>query len=93
MILGVLAMMALAIGVAVLVGRSFAEDREEDALLWKLVGYGVLGFFTFSFNSLALPVGFVIALILAGRAELNQRARRAAAATTFALWLIGLFIR
>lgn len=93
MILGVLALLALMVGVAVLIGRSFAEDREEDALLWKLAGYGVLGFFTFNINGLPLPVGFAIALILAGMAEINKGARRAAATTTFLLWLVGLFMR
>lgn len=92
MLLGALALPALFVGVAVLIGRSFAEDRAEDSLLWKLVGYGVLGFFTFRINGLPLPLGYVIALILAGRAEINQGARRAAATTTFVIWLVGLFI-
>jgi uncharacterized membrane protein len=93
LILGVLLLLALTIGVAALIGRSFAEDREEDALLWKLAGYGALGCFTFAINHFPLPVGYGIALILASRAEINQSARRAAATTTFVLWVISLLIR
>lgn len=78
--------------VAVLVGRSFAEDRSESALLWKLVGYAFLGLFTFTLNDVTLPLGYVIALILAARCRVNARARRAAATVTFLIWLIGLLV-
>lgn len=66
-------MLAACIGLAVVVGRSFAETHEES-LTWKLAGHGFLGFFMFIFNGIPLPLGYVIVLILASRARVNQRA-------------------
>lgn len=88
----VLVLLAIAIAVAALIGRQFADDPEEENLLWKLAGYAALGFFTFNINRLPLPLGFAIAWLISSRAERNQGARRAAAIATFVLWLLGLFV-
>lgn len=79
--------------VAAVIGYyGFADDREEEMLFLKLMGYGFLGFFTFRINQFPLPLGFVVALIMASRVELNRKARQAAATATFAWFLISLFL-
>lgn len=85
----------LPIGALVLgtwIGYVNAEDRSEETLLMKLVGYALLGFFTFRLNYVPLPLGFGLALWLSSRAAFNVRARRAAAITTFVYWLLSLFL-
>lgn len=93
MALGGLLLLAI-LAIAVLVGLCFSENRAEDSLLWKLAAYGILGLFTVSINGLRfpLPVGYALALILAGRAGANRTARLVAATTTFVLWLISPLI-
>lgn len=76
--------------IGAVVGHMNAEERDEPSLGLKLLGYAFLGIFTFNLNHVMLPLGFGIALLLAGRAEQNVRARRAAAVTTFIFWLISI---
>jgi prolipoprotein diacylglyceryltransferase len=55
-----------------------------------LFGYAFLGNFTLTLQGLVLPLGFLIALWLASRADVNRRARWASALTTFVLWVVSL---
>ncbi|HWI60334.1 MAG TPA: hypothetical protein VNT75_00705 [Symbiobacteriaceae bacterium] len=84
--------LALVLVVAVVVGYNAAEEKDEEMLVLKLFGYSVLGFLTLRLNGFPLPLGFVIALIMANRAPVNQRARRYAALVTFVWWIVSLFI-
>jgi hypothetical protein len=76
--------------VIALVGLAVAEDRTEDYLYIKLFGHAILGIFTFNINQLPLPVGYVIALIMAANATTNKKARRVASTVSFIIWLLGL---
>ena len=87
LILLLLALVVLA--VLALIGLQMAEDRDEDLLFLKLVGYAILGAFTFKINGFPLPVGFVIALIKAANAAVNRKARQMVAVISFALMLLG----
>jgi hypothetical protein len=78
--------------VLALVGLQFAEDRSEELLYLKLFGHAILGAFTFRLNGFPLPVGILIALLLASNAAVNKKARRVTAGISFALFLIGLLI-
>lgn len=74
---------------AAAVAHAFADDAQESGLFWRLLGHGVLGIVTLHITRLQLPVGYPLALVLAGRADVNVRARRIASTCTFAVWLIG----
>lgn len=78
--------------VAVVIGYNAADEKAEDLLVLKLFGYALLGFLTLSLNGFPLPLGFGIALLIAGRAPVNQRARRLAAIVTFVWWVVSLLI-
>jgi len=87
----VLLVMAALVGLGVLIGHGLA-DTPEESLAWKLAGHAVLGFFTLTLNHAQIPLGYVIALLLAWRATTNKNARLAASTTTFLAWLIGSLI-
>ena len=82
-----LLVMAAFAGLAVLVGRTLAEQPEKS-LAWKLAGYAALGYgaLTVPGLSFSLPLGYVVAWILAWRTPANKYARVAASTTTFLFW-------
>jgi uncharacterized membrane protein len=65
-----------------------AEDKTENALGLKIVGYFILGTFTFSINHFHIPLGFIIYLIVM-HPETNNRAKRYAAL----VGLVGYLLR
>lgn len=67
----------------------FTEDRAEELLFLKLVGYGILGVFLLWLGGFPLPLGLIIALFMAANATVNRNARRAAAISAFLLMLLG----
>ncbi|HLN62134.1 MAG TPA: hypothetical protein VK464_11335 [Symbiobacteriaceae bacterium] len=87
----ILLLLALVVpAVLALIGLQMADDRDEELLFWKLFGYAFLGAFTFKINGFPLPVGFVIALIMAGNAAVNKKPRQVVAIIAFVLMLLGL---
>ena len=82
----------IAVVAAVSIGYSVAENRAESLLLLRLIGYSLLSWLTLNILGLPLPIGFGLALFLAHRATVNQRARQATAIVTLVLWFVGLFI-
>jgi hypothetical protein len=70
------------------IGLQFAEDRSEEMLFLKLLGYALLGAFTFRINSLPLPVGYVIALLISANVTVNRKSRRMTATIAFVLFLL-----
>lgn len=67
------------------------SDRTEDLLLLKLFGYYVLGSFRFNFNTIAIPIGFLVYLALL-RPKLNAKNKRQAAVLGLILFAIGLAV-
>ncbi|TYS13326.1 hypothetical protein FZC78_21850 [Rossellomorea vietnamensis] len=64
---------------------------DEPHILLKLVGCSILGAFSFGFNSIKLPLGFII-FILFLRPNTNFQRKREAAFLGFAVFLISLAI-
>lgn len=67
-----------------------SRKEEEEHLVLKLIGYYLLGTFTFSFNGIVLPVGFVISLFLNPRQ--NRSVKRVSAIFGLVIMLLGLFL-
>ncbi|PWW28775.1 hypothetical protein DFO73_10510 [Cytobacillus oceanisediminis] len=67
-----------------------SRDEEEDLLFLKLIGYYILGSFTFNLNGLVLPVGFVISLFL--KPKLNKNVKRGSAIFGLIMMILGLFL-
>ncbi|MDF2038149.1 hypothetical protein P2R12_14380 [Cytobacillus oceanisediminis] len=67
-----------------------SRNEEEELLILKLIGYYLLGTFTFSFNGIVLPVGFVISLFLKPRQ--NRSVKRSSAIFGLVIMVIGLFL-
>lgn len=88
---GILLLLLIALVLA-LIGLQFADDSSEASLFLKLFGYALLGAFTFRMNTLVLPIGIVIAWLMASNAAVNQKARRVTAGISFALRLVGLLL-
>jgi hypothetical protein len=87
--LGILSLVAIP-AILAMIGLQFAEDRDEEMLFLKLMGYALLGAFTFRINGFPLPIGILITLWMASNAQINQKARRVTAGIGFVLFLIGL---
>lgn len=66
------------------------RNDEEDHLVLKLIGYYLLGTFTFSFNGIVLPVGFVISLFL--KPQQNSSVKRVSAIFGLTVMLLGLLL-
>jgi hypothetical protein len=64
---------------------------DEPHILLKLVGYSILGAFSFGFNAIKLPLGFII-FILFFKPDTNFQRKREAAFLGFAVFLISLAI-
>lgn len=68
-----------------------SREQDEDFLVLKLIGYYFLGSFTFHFNGLALPVGFIITLFM--RPPTNRSIKRGAAIFGLVMMIIGLLVK
>lgn len=67
------------------------KDDEESYYALKVIGYYILGSFRFSFNTIHMPLGFIIFLLALRSPEKNQKGKRYAAVLgliSFALALI-----
>jgi len=86
---GFILLVAMVLLPAVIGFFGFAEDRTEELLFLKLVGYGILGVLLLWLGGFPLPVGLIIGLVIAGNAPVNRSARRAASVAAFLLMLLG----
>ena len=66
-----------------------SRNEEEELLVLKLIGYYLLGTFTFSFNGIVLPVGFFISLFL--KPGQNRSVKRGSAIFGLVIMVLGLF--
>jgi formate-dependent nitrite reductase membrane component NrfD len=73
------------VGIFVLYSK---REEEEEWLVFKLLGYYVLGIFNVSFNGIVFPVGFVISLFL--RPRQNKGSKRGASILGLVMMIIGL---
>lgn len=60
--------------------------EQENGLAWKLIGYYLLGGFTFAFNAVRLPLGFVVYWLLFRKSNTNRGIKQKAA--VFGLLLV-----
>ncbi|RBP93092.1 hypothetical protein DFO70_106224 [Cytobacillus firmus] len=67
-----------------------SRNEEEEHLILKLIGYYLLGTFTFSVNGIVLPVGFIISLFLKPRQ--NRSVKRGSAIFGLVIMVISLFL-
>ncbi|KAF0820698.1 MULTISPECIES: hypothetical protein [unclassified Cytobacillus] len=67
-----------------------SRNEEEEHLVLKLIGYYILGTFTFSFNGIILPVGFVISLFL--KPGKNRGVKRISSVFGLVIMLLGLLL-
>jgi len=70
-----------------------SRDADEPWLALKLIGYYVLGAFYIRLNALALPVGFVVGMLLLLAPKTNRGAKRGAVVLGLALMLLGWLLR
>lgn len=72
----------------------FYKKREENEnyLFIKLIGYSILGGFTFSINEIRLPLGFVVYLLFFARPKLNKSAKQRAAYLGLFIFIIQLIV-
>ncbi|MCM3630710.1 hypothetical protein M3194_25585 [Paenibacillus glycanilyticus] len=80
----------LVIGSLVLLYRKRAEP--EKGLGWRLVGYLLLGGFTFSMNGFRLPLGFAICLLFLRKSRTNLAVKRKAALLGLLLYALQLVV-
>ncbi len=67
------------------------REDEERHLGWKLVGYYLLGIFTFKFNGFPIPLGLVIFLLLL-KPTINQKVKSYAVYTGLAVVILSITI-
>ncbi|TYR73864.1 hypothetical protein FZC79_17250 [Rossellomorea vietnamensis] len=77
-----------AMGIFYIYSRS---KTDEPNILLKLAGYSTLGAFSFGFNTIKLPLGFIV-FILFFKPDTNFKRKREAAFLGFAVFLISLAI-
>ncbi|QNK59268.1 hypothetical protein [Paenibacillus sp. PAMC21692] len=80
-------------GIAVLIVLILLYRRREEAergLGWKLAGYTLLGCFTFSINTIKLPLGFLVYLLFFRKPVPNARTKRNAALLGLTIYATGL---
>ncbi|MCR2804122.1 hypothetical protein [Paenibacillus soyae] len=55
------------------------REEQEKGLAWKLIGYHLLGGFTFAFNAVRLPLGFAVYWLFFRKSNTNRDIKRKAA--------------
>lgn len=63
------------------------RNEDENSLGLKLFGYYILGSFTFIFNGLVIPLGFIITLFM--RPQQNRSIKRGAAVFGLVMMILG----
>lgn len=75
----------------VLIYRRLVSNREEKNLVFKLVGYYLLGGFNFKINLFPLPLGFLANLLFFRPIE-NSKAKKSAAILGLVAFILSLII-
>jgi hypothetical protein len=70
---------------------SYKPKEEEPNLFLKLIGYSVLGTFSFGINSIKLPLGFAVFLLFF-RPAINSKRKKQAAFLGLAVFLLSILI-
>lgn len=65
------------------------REQPENNLALKMIGYYLLGAFSFSFNNLVLPLGFII-FLLAFRPVVNKKVKQMAAYLGLGIFILNL---
>jgi hypothetical protein len=68
------------------------RSEYENHLVWKLIGYLLLGGFTFALNHVKLPLGFVLYLLLFHRPKPNHSIKHKAALLGLVMYLLQLVV-
>jgi TctA family transporter len=81
-------MIAIPIVLAAIIGYMLATDQSERYLPWRLLAFGVLGYFTLPVRQVVVPVGFLLVLVAGARSRRNKRALIVTGTLTCLLWLL-----
>jgi uncharacterized membrane protein len=81
-------MIAIPIVLAAIIGYMLAEDQLERYLLWRLLAFSLLGYFTLPVRQVVVPVGYLCVLVVGARPGPNRRALIVTGTLTCLLWLL-----
>ncbi|WP_273851891.1 hypothetical protein [Guptibacillus spartinae] len=68
------------------------SDEFEPSLMWKLIGYTILGGFSFQFNEWKLPFGFLIYLLFFRNIKVNAKAKKRAVYLGLVIYVISTIV-
>lgn len=68
------------------------SDELEPSLMWKLIGYTILGGFSFQFNEWKLPLGFLIYLLFFRNIKVNAKAKKRAVYLGLVIFLVSTIV-
>ncbi|PFG12243.1 hypothetical protein [Bacillus sp. es.036] len=68
------------------------SDEFEPYLVWKLIGYTILGGFSFQFNEWKLPLGFLIYLLFFTNMKVNAKAKKRAVYLGLVIFLVSTIV-
>lgn len=90
--MGIYAQMVLTLGPIIAIYLIYKNsDKNEEFLVMKLIGYCLIGSFRFNLNTLAIPLGFIVYLIVL-HPQRNIRAKKHAALVGLIVFAFGLAI-
>ncbi len=69
-----------------------SRSEQERHLGWKLIGYSILGGFTFSLNSLRIPLGFILYLMFLKKDKTNSDIKHKAALLGLLVYAMPFFV-